>query len=91
MPFGGNVVPGGWSSTLYSALAVRVVRRRRAEEAEPLAAAAIELAVVVRVARQRVDPHQLAVGVEVVVHRQLVPGFEADAGLLGESWSRKET
>ena len=81
MPFGGNVLPGGWTSTLYIGVPMRVVRRRRVEEADPLAADLVELAVVVRVPRQRLDPHQLAADEQVVVDRQLVPGLEADAGL----------
>src|SRR5207247_735953 len=56
-----------------------VVRRGGVEEPDPLAADLEELAVVVRAPRQGEDADQLAVHVQVVVHRQLVPGVEPDA------------
>ena len=56
-----------------------VVRRRRAEEPDPLPADLIELAVVVRVLRQREDPHQFAADEQVVVDGQFVPRLEPDA------------
>ena len=59
--------------------ALAVVRRRGAEEADPLARDLVELAIVVRALRQGEDPHQFAVHEQVIVDGQFVPRLEADA------------
>ena len=77
---GREVVPGGWSDTLYIGWPIGMMRRRRAEIAAPLAVPAQELAIVVGVLRQFADAHQFVAEQEVIVHGQLAPGLDADAG-----------
>ena len=77
-PPGGKTVPGGWISTLYIELAHRMLLGRGLEPADALARLAPEDAVVVGIARQRLDPDQLAAEPEVIIDGQVVPVRQAD-------------
>src|SRR5262249_44794923 len=59
---------------------VAVVRRRCAEVAQSLPGDAEKLTIVVRIARQCLDAQHFVADQDVIVHGELVPGLQADAG-----------